>query len=161
MAKRKTVTTYPNRGKASSQLMRLVVAVVLGISIALMAYIAVKGWDLLDGAKGLIPVFIAIYVVFILRLLAWSRGVLPLAAAFAIITAIFGGTAVQAWYQRDQTGYRDAALSGDLGFVTILFIASQALLIVVAIIGFSQNWQIEVEYNVKDDGKLGDAVPVS
>jgi hypothetical protein len=134
---------YPNREKAASKLMRVVVILALLVSSALIAYVTVKGWDLMQEAKTL-------NVVFIIQVLRWSRGVLPMAAGIAAFIAIFSGVSITSWYQRDAPGYADAALSADLGCLTTIIFAVQILGIVVTITAFSQNWQEEVERTVPD-----------
>ncbi|CAB4948299.1 unannotated protein [freshwater metagenome] len=141
---------YPNRDKASSKVMRLVVVVALIVSSVLIGIVSVRGWDLMQEAKTLNIAFIAINVIFIVQVLRWSRGVLPMAAGIAAFVAIFSGVSITSWYQRDAPGYADAALSADLGFLTTLIFAMQIVVIVVTITAFSQNWQEEVERTVPD-----------
>ena len=141
---------YPNRDKASSKVMRLVVIVALLVSSALIAVVTIKGWDLMQEAKTLNVVFVAVNVIFIVQVLRWSRGVLPMAAGIAAFIAIFSGVSITSWYQRDAVGYTDAALSGELGLLTTFIFAAQIVVIVVTIAAFSQNWQTEVERVVPD-----------
>jgi hypothetical protein len=157
---------YPNRDKASSKLMRLLVIVALLISSALILIVSIRGWHLMQDAKTLNIAFVALNVIFVIQLLRWSRGVLPMSAGLAAFVAIFSGVSVRSWYERDAPGYTDAALSADLGFLTILIFAMQLVIIVLAILAFTQNWQIEVERRHRDDDaggdpdrRRGDAVP--
>lgn len=142
---------YPNRDKASSKAMRVVVILTLLVSSALITAVTIKGWDLMQEAKTLNVVFVAVNVVFIIQVLRWSRGVLPMAAGIAAFIAIFSGVSITSWYQRDAPGYADAALSADLGLLTTFIFAAQLVVIVVTITAFSQNWQTEVERAVPDD----------
>ena len=76
----------------------------------------------------------------------WNRGVLPVAAALAIILLIFAAVAGPAWFERDKTGFTDPALDASLlGLITLLIVPVQALLIVFAMQAFSQEWNVEVE----------------
>lgn len=152
---RNTRLEYPNREKASSKLMRLLVIVALAVSSALILIVTIRGWDLMQDAKQLNFVFVALNVIFIIQLLRWSRGVLPMSAGIGAFVAIFSGVSVRSWYERDAPGYADASLSADLGFLTILIFAVQIILIVLAIIAFTQNWQIEVERRRDEDPDAG------
>lgn len=141
---------YPNRDKPASKAMRLVVIVALLVSCGFIAATTIKGWDLMEDAKPLNIVFIALNLIFVIQVVRWSRGVLPMAAGIAAFVAIFAGVSINSWYERDAIGYKDAALSADLGFLTIIILVVQLLVIVVTIVAFSQNWQEEVERAVPD-----------
>ena len=142
---RTTTIEWPNREKASSKTMRAVVILTIAISTGLMALISLLGWDMFQQARTFQLIFIAVNVIFIVQILRWSRGVLPMAAGLATIVAIFGGVSVSSWWARDSAGYNDAALSGTLGTLTLLMVIVQGIVIVLAIAAFTQNWQIEVE----------------
>jgi hypothetical protein len=146
---------YPNRDKASSKIMRLVVIVVLLASSALIAIVCVKGWDLMQSARTLNVVFVVLNLVFVIQVARWSRGVLPMAAGIAAFVAIFSGVSIRSWYERDAPGYADAALSADLGFLTTIIFILQLVVIAVTIYAFTQNWQTEVERPV-DGPRRGD-----
>lgn len=146
---------YPNRDKASSKLMRLVVIVVLLVSSGLITAVSIKGWDLMQEAKTLNVVFVAVNLIFIVQILRWSRGVLPMAAGIAAFVAIFSGVSITSWYERDAAGYLDPSLSADLGFLTTCIFVVQLVVIATTIAAFSQNWQTEVERPVSD-GRPGD-----
>lgn len=136
----------PNRTKASSKLMKLVVAVLLLGSAALLLIVTVGGWDKLSGIKGIQVAYIAIYVVMAFLVMGWNRGVLPMAAALAIILAIFAAIAGGAWATRGAPGYADTTLNAEaLSLVVFLIVPVQILLIVFAMRAFSQGWNVEVE----------------
>ncbi len=103
------VIEHPNRRKASSQLARLVVIVLLLASAALVMIISVGGWETLEGAKSIQVAYIAIYLVFAIFVARWTRGVLPMIAALAIILGIFAAVAAPAWFDRDKDGFTDPA----------------------------------------------------
>jgi hypothetical protein len=142
---RTTTIEWPNREKASSKTMRVAVVLALGISTAIMLLITLLGWDMFQQARTFQLIFVAIDVIFMIQVLRWSRGVLPMAAGVATIIGIFGGVSVSSWWARDAPGYADAALSGTLGTLTLLMVLIQVLVVVLAIAAFTQNWQIEVE----------------
>lgn len=142
---RTTTIEWPNREKASSKTMRAIVVLALGISTALMLLITLLGWDMFQQARMFQLIFVAVNVIFMIQIVRWSRGVLPMAAGMATIVGIFGGVSVSSWWARDSAGYSDAALSGTLGTLTLLMVIVQAVVIVLTIAAFTQNWQIEVE----------------
>ena len=81
----RVVIEHPNRRKASSKLARLVVIVLLLASAAVVLIVSLGGWDALEGAKPVQIAFIVVYFVFALFVARWSRGVLPMIAALAVI----------------------------------------------------------------------------
>jgi len=57
------------------------------------------------------------------------------------------------WFSRDKEGFADPLLDESiLGFLTLLLVPLQVLLIVFAARGFSQRWSVEVERHA--DGTL-------
>jgi hypothetical protein len=142
----RVVIEHPNRRKASSQLARVVVIVLLLVSATVTLIILLGGWDALEGAKPIQIAFIVVYFLVALFVARWSRGVLPLVAALAIILAIFGAVAAPAWFDRDKAGFTDPALSADiLGLLCTLLVALQLALAVAAMIAFRQKWNVEAE----------------
>jgi presenilin-like A22 family membrane protease len=142
---------HPNRAKAASKVTRLIVVVLLLVSAFLVAVVTVGGWDVLQGAKALQVSYIVIYVVIAFFVLRWSRGVLPLAAALAIILLIFAAVSAPAWFDRDKAGFTDPAIDeGILGLITALIVPVQILLIAFAMSGFRQAWNVEVEHPVDE-----------
>src|SRR4051812_26850168 len=132
---------HPNRKKASSKATRAVVFVLLLASAALMALVTWGGWDALEGAKALQVVYIVIYLVLAFFVLRWSRGVLPLASALAIVLLIFAAVSAPGWYDRDKAGFTSPNLDESvLGLLTFLLIPLQLLLIAFAMRGFRQAW---------------------
>jgi lysylphosphatidylglycerol synthetase-like protein (DUF2156 family) len=147
------VLEYPNRDKAASKSVKLVVVLLLLISAALMIIVTVGGWDKLQGAKPVQIVYIALYFVCAYFILRWRSGLLPVAAALAIILLIFAAVSGPEWFARDKEGFDQPALdAGILGFITLLIVPVQLLLIAFAMSGFRQNWQVEVERRPDDRG---------
>jgi hypothetical protein len=150
---------HPNRRKAASKLTRAIVVVLLLVSAALVTVITIGGWDTLQGAKALQIAYIAVYLVIAFFVLRWSRGVLPLAAALAIVLLIFAAVSAPAWFDRDKPGFAEPALDeGILGLVTALIVAVLLLLIAFAMSGFRQAWNVEVEQPV-DEPPPREAMP--
>ena len=137
---------HPNRKKASSKATRVVVILLLLASAGLLALISWGGWDALEGAKPLQIAYIVIYLVLAFFVLRWSRGVLPLASALAILLLIFAAVSAPGWYDRDKSGFTSPNLDESLlGLLTFLVIPLQVLLIAFAMRGFQQAWNVEVE----------------
>jgi hypothetical protein len=108
--------------------------------------ITIGAWDVLVGAKALQILYILLYVGIAVMVLRWSRGVLPLAAALAIVLMIFALVSVPGWFARDQEGFTDPAIASDVvGLLTALLVPLQLLLIAFAMRGFQQAWNVEVE----------------
>ena len=140
------VVDRPNREKASSKATKATVVLLLLVSVGLMLIVCIGGWPALEGAKSMLIVYMAIYLIMAFFTARWNRGVLPLAAALAIILLIFAAIAGPEWFARDKTGFTDPNLDeGVLGLITLLLIPVQVLLIAFAMRGFQQEWHVEVE----------------
>ena len=147
MADDDVVIEHPNRRKAASQLARLVVIVLLIASAALVLIVSIGGWDTIEGAKAIQVAFIIVYLVMALFVARWARGVLPMIAALAVILGIFGAVAAPAWFDRDKDGFTNPPIaSGVLGLLCVLLVLVQIALLLSAMIGFRQQWNVEVEH---------------
>ena len=83
---------------------------------------------------------------FAILVMRWSRGILPVAAALAVILAIFAAIAAPDWFARDKPGLTSPALPEDLlGLLTLVVVPVQLVLVAVAMIGFNQEWHVEEE----------------
>ena len=108
--------------------------------------ITLGGWDALQGAEGGAIAYIIIYLVMAYYVTRWNRGVLPVAAALAVLFMVIAIVAAPGWFARDKTGFDDPALEpGILGLLTLILIPVQLLLIAFALRGFNQEWNVEVE----------------
>jgi protein-S-isoprenylcysteine O-methyltransferase Ste14 len=158
MAEDEVRIEHPNRDKAASKATKAVVILLLLVSAALVAIVTVGGWDALEGAKPVQVAYIAVYLLIAFYVARWNRGVLPVAAALAIVLLIFAAVSAPSWFDRDRTGFSDPALdSGLLGLVTVLIVPVQLLLIAFAMRGFSQEWNVEVERRVERPGRAAPA----
>ena len=169
------VLVYPNRDKASSKLVKLIVAILLLASAALMLIITLGGWSKLEGLKPVDFIWALVYVIFAYYVVRrWARGLLPIAAAMAIlllITAVIAGTGASgtSWFNRSNFGFGSAnsvfgggGLSADtLGTLTVLLIPVQILLIIFCGIGFSQGWNVELEVPMEEARRRGYNPPPS
>jgi len=141
------VIEHPNRDKAESRATRTVVVALLLVSTAIMALVTVGGWDTLQGAKSLQIAYLLLYVVLAYQIARWRSGLLPVAAALAIVLLIFAAISGPEWFARDRDGFANPLLDESLlGLLTILLAPLQLLLILFAARGFSQRWSVEVEH---------------
>jgi presenilin-like A22 family membrane protease len=148
-----TYLDRPNRRKASSKATKAIVALLLVVSAAIMVIISIGGWSTLEGAKPLQIAYILIYLGMAFLVMRWNRGVLPLAAALAIVLLIFAAVSGPAWFDRDKTGLTDPALDESiLGLLSLILVPIQILLIGFALRGFQQSWNVEVERSVDERG---------
>jgi hypothetical protein len=136
--------------------------VLLVLSAALVAIISIGGWDKLQGAKPVNVFYVVVYLLFAYYVTRWNRGVLPVASALAVILIIFAAVAAPAWFDRDKTGFSHPALDENLiGFLTLVLIPVSLLLIVFAMRGFQQGWNIEAgsRADLEARGLLGGQEP--
>jgi hypothetical protein len=149
MAQDESEDTYldrPNRRKASSKATKAIVALLLLVSAVIMIIISVGGWSTLEGAKPVQIAYIIIYLVMAFLVTRWNRGVLPLAAALAIVLLIFAAVSGPAWFDRDKAGLTSPPLDESiLGLLSLILVPIQILLIAFAMRGFQQSWNVEVE----------------
>jgi hypothetical protein len=151
MAEDDVVIEHPNRDAAASKATRAIVVFLLLVSAAFIAVVTIGGWDALTGGRGLQVAWIVLYVGMAVLVLRWNRGVLPVAAAFALVLLIFAAVAAPGWFDRDKDGFASTGLDASLlGIVTALLIPLQALLIAFAMQGFRQAWNVEVERRPHD-----------
>jgi hypothetical protein len=146
MAQGSVVIEHPNRDKAESRATKTLVVALLLVSAALMALVTIGGWGTLQGAKSLQIAYILVYLVLAFQIARWRSGLLPVAAALAIVLLIFAAISGPQWFARDREGFADPAIDESiLGLLTILLVPLQLMLIVFAARGFSQKWSVEVE----------------
>ena len=148
MAQDTVVIEHPNRDKAQSRGTKAIIVALLLASAAIMAVVTIGGWDALQGAKSLQIAYIVVYLVLAFQIGRWRSGLLPVAAALAIVLLIFAAISGPQWFVRDRHGFSDPALDESvLGLLTVLLVPLQVLLIVVAARGFTQKWSVEIEHS--------------
>jgi hypothetical protein len=160
---------FPNREKATSKVTKAIVVLLLLISVALMLIVTFGGWSKLQGLKAVNFFWCFMYLVIAFYVaLRWSRGLLPIAAALAIlllVISLIAGTGISgtSWFDRSHTGFAHAnsifggkGLTPDtLGLVTLLIAPVQVLLIFFAMQGFAQGWNVEVEMPAEEARRRG------
>jgi hypothetical protein len=144
MANDDSYERHPNRLKPEARRTKAVIAFLLLVVAGLVAVITIGGWDKLEGAKPVNVFYIVVYLLFAYYVSRWNRGVLPVATALSVILIIFAAVAGPAWFARDKTGFENPTLPEPLlGFLTLLLIPVSLLLIMYAMRGFQQGWNIE------------------
>jgi hypothetical protein len=150
------VILHPNRDKPEAKATKAAVILLLLTSAALTAIITFGGWSKLQGAQPMDIFYIVVYAAMAYYVARWNRGVLPVAAALALIFGILAVVAGPGWFDRDKEGFDDPALPpGMLGLLTLLLIPVQLLLIAFTLRGFNQDWNVEVEV-ARDDYERGE-----
>jgi lysylphosphatidylglycerol synthetase-like protein (DUF2156 family) len=141
-----TVVVRPNRDKAESKATRAIVVLLLVVSALLIFVVTAGGWSELQGAQVVAIGYIVVYLVMAFYVARWNRGVLPVAAALALLFAVVAAVAAPAWFERDKAGFDDPGLDPSmLGLLTAIIVPVQLLLIAFAMRGFQQQWNVEVE----------------
>ena len=151
-----TVIVHPNREKAGSKTTRAAVILLLLVSAALVLIVTAGGWSTVQGAQIIAVAYVIIFCVMAYFVWKWNRGVLPVGSALAILLLVVAAIAAPSWFDRDHSGYDNPGLApGFLGLITVLIVPVQILLILFAMRGFSQQWNVEVEVS-HDDYESGD-----
>src|SRR5579884_306684 len=159
---------YPNREKATSKVTKAIVVLILLVSVGLMLIVTIGGWSKLQGLKPINLIWCAIYLIVAFYIARWNRGLLPIAAALAILllmVSVVAGTGASgtSWFDRNSLGFAaphslfgGKGLGPDvLGTVTLLIAPVQILLIFFAMRGFMQGWNVEVEVPIEEARRRG------
>jgi hypothetical protein len=140
---------HPNREKAEVITTRVVIVLLMAATAAIAALVAITGWPLLSGGGGMgivCIVWAGLYALFAYLAARWSRGVLPISAAFSMILAIFCAVGIDSWFARDKAGFDEALLPSSLiGLLVVVLTLLQLALIVLTLYGFNQDWHVEEE----------------
>ncbi len=162
------VVIHPNRDKPKCKLTKLLIVAILLASATLILVVTIGGWSKLQGLKPVNFIWCLLYVVIAFYVARWARGLLPIAAALAVllltIAAIAGlGLNGTTWFDRSRPGFAppQSLLGGSglgpdvLGVITVVLIPVEAALIISAIVGFSQGWNVELEVPEEDARRRG------
>ncbi len=146
MAQAATRIEHPNRDKPASKSTKALVVALMLFSAALLAIATIGGWSRIQGAKPVQVFYVLLYLVIAFYVARWRSGLLPVAAALAIVLLMFAAISGPEWFARDKSGFSDPALDSSLlGVLTLVLVPLQILLIVFAAKGFSQRWGVEIE----------------
>ena len=153
----------PNREKAQSKTTKLVIVVLLLVTAGVSALVTLGGFSVLEGggAMGIVCIlYVVLFLGFAFFVARWNRGVLPVAAAFAILLLIFSAVGASSWFARDKDGFDEALIPTELlGLLVLILIPVQVLLIAVAMIGFNQEWHVEEERPIGSGEDYGAGAP--
>ena len=144
---------HPNRDKAESKATKAIVVLLLLVSAGLILVITVGGWSELQGAQPVAFAYIIVYLVMAYYVARWNRGLLPVAAALAVLFAVVAAVSTPAWFDRAKDGFDNPALDPSiLGLLTVILVPVQLLLLAFAMRGFTQKWNVEVEVSSDSPG---------
>ena len=131
---------------------------ILLVSVVLVLAVTLGGWSELEGMTAIDFGWCAVYLTIAYYVVRWKRGLLPIAAALAVLLAaiaLIAGTGLfgTSWFDRARAGYAPPrsvfggeGLSADtLGVLTLAIAPVQALLALTALRAFGQGWNVEVE----------------
>jgi energy-coupling factor transporter transmembrane protein EcfT len=151
-----TEIVHPNRDKPASKGTKAAVMLLMLVTAALVLIITVGGWSTLQGAQIVAVAYVLIFCLMAYYVGRWNRGVLPVASALAILLLVVAAIAAPGWFDRDKAGYDNPGLDPNiLGLLTAIVVPVEFLLIVFAMRGFTQQWNVEVEVS-RDDYESGD-----
>jgi hypothetical protein len=145
------VIYHPNRDKAESKATKAIVVLLLLVSAGLVLVITLGGWSALQGAQPFAFVYVFLNLLFAYYVSRWNRGILTVAAAFAVFFGVLALVAGPSWFARDKEGFADPTLDpGMLGLLTFVLVPVQALLTAFCARAFSQKWNVEIEVDPDD-----------
>jgi hypothetical protein len=154
-----TVLLHPNRDKAEAKATKAAVTFLLLVSAGLVAAVTLGGWSELQ-AQVVSFGYIVVYVLFAWYVARWNRGVLPVAAALAVLLAVVAAVAGPAWFARDKAGFDDPTLDpAILGLLSLVIVPVQVLLIAFSMRAFAQQWNVEVEMTPEEAERHRDGGP--
>jgi uncharacterized membrane protein SirB2 len=143
--------THPNRDKAVVRATRATVIALLLASVAMILIVSIGGSEAMETT--VLPVqyfFVVAYLVIAYLALRWRRGALPVGSALAVLLAIFALVGGSYWFERDHSYFAASTLNPSLlGVITFAIVPVQILLIVFAMRGFSQGWNVELERAIR------------
>jgi len=147
---------HPNRDKPESKATKAAVTLLLLTSAGLTAVITFGGWAALQGAEAGAIAYMLIYLIMAYYVTRWNRGVLPVAAALAVLFMVIAIVAAPGWFERDKAGFDDPALEPSiLGLLTLILVPVQLLLVAFAMRGFQQQWSTEIEVSRDEARRYG------
>lgn len=147
---------HPNREKAASQATKATVVLLMVAVAVLVLIVTVGGWSSLEGVQIISIAYALVCLLMAYYAARWNRGVLPVAAGLGIIFGIVALIAGPQWFDRDHSGYHNPGIPPSLlGLLTVIIVPVEILLIVFAMRGFNQKWNIEVEIT-RDEYESGE-----
>ena len=154
----------PNREKAQSVTTKFVSSCCCWSSAVIAGIVTIAGFSLLEGGGGMgivcLILYVILYLLFAFFVARWNRGVLPVAAAWAVLLLIFCAVGANSWFSRDKDGFDEALIPVPLiGLLVVILIPLQVALIAVAMIAFNQEWHVEEERPIGSGEDYGAGAP--
>jgi peptidoglycan/LPS O-acetylase OafA/YrhL len=153
----------PNREKAEAVTTKFVIVFLLLVTAVLAVLVGITGFSLMSGGTAIAVITVIygiLYAFFAFLVVRWNRGILPVVAALSIILAIFCAVGADSWFERDKSGFEHGLLPVTLiGLFVIIIALVQLLLIVAALYGFNQEWQVEEERLIGSGEDYGAGAP--
>jgi hypothetical protein len=154
----------PNREKPQSVTTKFVVVLLLVISAVIAGIVTIAGWSLLQGgaSMGIICLifYVVLYLLFAFLVARWQRGVLPVAAAWAVLLVIFCAVGANSWFSRDKIGFDEALIPVPLiGLLVVILIPLQIALMVLAMNAYNQEGHVEEERPIGSGEDYGAGAP--
>ena len=150
---------HPNREKPASLTVRFLIVILLVAAAVLMVIVALGGWSILKGGStwGVISILLAgLYCLLAYLIWKWSRGALALGTAVSVLLLVLFSVGVGSWFARNKPDFTEAALPSELlGLIVVILIPLQAAITIATAIGFRQDWYVEEERPLRDDGNPG------
>ncbi|HXV05662.1 MAG TPA: hypothetical protein VFP23_07165 [Solirubrobacterales bacterium] len=154
---------HPNREKPGVVTTRLVIAFLMLATAVIATVVTITGFSLLSGGQSMgivCLIYAALYALFAYRVVRWSRGVLPVAAALSTILAIFCAVGANSWFARNKADFAAATIPAPaIGTLVVILGLIQLVLIAVAFYGFSQAWNVEEERPIGSGEDYGAGAP--
>jgi len=139
------VPVHPNRHRAESKATRSAVLLLLLLSAVLTAIVVIASVPVATGMNIFGFLFVVLFLVMAYFIFKWSRGVLAMAAAFAVLFALLAIVAAPGWFSRDQAGFAEPLLpAAAIGVIVVVLIPVQLILVAFSMRAFNQGWNIEV-----------------
>ncbi|MHB8491755.1 MAG: hypothetical protein ACYDA6_06030 [Solirubrobacteraceae bacterium] len=149
------VITHPNRERPVVQGTRAAVIFLLLATAAVLLVITGAGWEVLESAQPIEIAYILVYLLLAVLAFRWNRGALPISASLSVFLLIFAAAAAPGWFEHQKQGFSAPSINADmLGILTLLLIPVQLLLIIFAMRGFGQGWNVEVEKRADGAGRV-------
>src|SRR5204863_2444138 len=121
MAQGASVIEHPNRDKPGSRSTQAIVVALMLASALLLVVVTAGGWTRIQGAKPVQIAYILVYLLSAFYIARWRSGLLPVAAALAIVLLMFAAISAPGWFDRAKPGFTDPALDAStIGALTIV-----------------------------------------
>jgi hypothetical protein len=148
---------HPNRERPGAKATKVVIAVLLVASAALILISLIGGWTIQTGARWVTAGYAIVYLIMAYYVLKWKRGVLAMAAGLSLLFAIVLAPNLPLIFERTKEGYAESLIPAEiLGLLMVLILVLQVLLVVATMVGFNQGWNLEIEEGAEREDEYDD-----